>query len=151
MSSWSGSIRWRFFAARVCATEMDSTNPMTEIKTADVRRLLHRSSENFGIVSGGRPCGTAPTIFTPKFCRSSSHTRAVVATIAATGPVLAIIFATGSVRPSVNKSGSKPLRTQNRKAVVRLPMSAVIQLMSCRCAQRDSANCNQIMALCLNA
>ena len=123
---------------------MDSTNPMTEIKTAEVKRLLQRSSENFGSVSGGKPCGTAPTILTPKLCRSSNHTRAVVTTIAATGPVLAIIFAIGSDRPSANKTGSNPLRTQNRKTVVRLPMSAVIQLMSCRCAQRDSANCSKL-------
>ena len=36
-SSWSGSMRWRFLAARVWATDTDSTKPMIEISAAGSR------------------------------------------------------------------------------------------------------------------
>jgi hypothetical protein len=49
-----GSMRWRFLAASVCATETDSTKPMIEISTRD-RRAGPEVGEKAGMVSGGRP------------------------------------------------------------------------------------------------
>ena len=34
ISSWSGTMRWRRLAASVCATETDSTKPISEIRSA---------------------------------------------------------------------------------------------------------------------
>ena len=46
-------MRWRRLAAKVCATETDSTKPMTEISTADPASCRHRSRSKRGSVSGG--------------------------------------------------------------------------------------------------
>ena len=43
ISSWLGSMRWRFLAASVCATEIDSTKPMTEISSAGTNSAVMRS------------------------------------------------------------------------------------------------------------
>ncbi len=67
-SSWSGSMRWRRLAASVCPTDTDSTNPTTLMRSAGTSSDCHSAMSNSGKVSGGRPCGTVPTIFTPWLC-----------------------------------------------------------------------------------
>ena len=125
-------MRWRFFAAKVCATEIDSTNPMTEIRIAGNKSAPIRSNEKSGKVSGGRLCGTAPTMRTPWSDRPNSQTMTVVSTTAATGPALVATSAAPALTPFDFKNGLSPLRTQNRNPVADTPMISVIQFVSPR-------------------
>ena len=54
MSSWSGSIRCRFVAARVRAIEIDSIKPISDINIAEPIRLVQISIEKDGKDMGGR-------------------------------------------------------------------------------------------------
>ena len=132
ISSWSGSIRCRFLAASVCATETDSTNPMTEINSAGSSRRPISSVENEGSVSGGSPCGTTPTILTPTASSPRLQTTAVVTTTARTGPAFVTISAKRGLRPRRQSIGFIPLRTQNRNPVAPIPITSVIQFVADR-------------------
>ncbi len=118
-------MRWRRLAARVCATETDSTKPINEISAADPINACQRAASNCGTVRLGRPDGTVPTSATPAAARSNFHATQVVTTMASTGPVLA----KGPIRPFGSpirrSSGARPLRTQTRNVVVPTPIANV--------------------------
>ena len=141
MSSWSGVMRWRFFAARVCATEIDSTKPMIEIRRAGTKSLPIRSNERSGLVKGGRLCGTSPTHLTPQLSRRNRATKAVVTTTAATGPALVSTSASFGGTPLDRRSGLRPLRTQNRNAVAATPIKSVIKFSLVKFSNRLSNIC----------
>ena len=127
-------MRWRFFAASVCATETDSTNPMTEIRIAGTSSARIRSGDRSGIVSGGRLCGTVPTMLTPCAVRSSPQTSRVVPATTTTGPALARRSASRAGTPNRASKGRSPLRTQNRKPMAASPISSVGLFVWPRCA-----------------
>jgi hypothetical protein len=129
-SSWSGEIRWRRLAASVCATEIDSTKPMIEIRIAGPTRSPISPRSKFGSVSGGSPCGTSPTISTPFPAKSKAKDKSVVTATAATGPAFARTSARRGFSPSFRSSGFRPLRTQNRKAIDPAPTARVMRLVS---------------------
>ena len=58
-------MRWRRLAASVCPTDTDSTKPTTLMSSAGTSSACHRPRSHRGSVNGGKPWGTAPTIFTP--------------------------------------------------------------------------------------
>ena len=124
-SSWSGTMRWRRLAASVCPTDTDSTKPTTLSSKAGTASCCHSARSHSGSVNGGRPCGMWPTTFTPWACQSKAQAMPVVTAMAATGPALVSMSATRGARPSRTSSGFKPLRTQNRKAVVPTPSTSV--------------------------
>ena len=125
ISSWLGAIRWRRLAASVCATETLSTKPMTEISSAGTHSCAIRSRSVEGKAKGGRPCGIAPTRFTPRSPRSNAIAARMVTATAATGPALATISAAWSFRPIRISRGFRPLRTQNRNSVAGTPIASV--------------------------
>ncbi len=55
ISSWSGLIDWRRLAARVCATETDSTKPISAIRKSAGASVSHSAGSKSGSDSGGRP------------------------------------------------------------------------------------------------
>ena len=130
-------MRWRFLAASVCATDTDSTKPMIEISTADINNWPHNSGFSEGAVSGGKPIGTSPTIATPLFSKSKTHTARVVTATAPTGPALAKISANRGFNPRPSSKGFSPLRTQNKNATVLRPINSVIGFVRCWLAIND--------------
>ncbi len=125
ISSWSGSMRWRFLAASVCATETDSTKPMIEISSAGPIRLRQsiqverrqRQRRQPAAAPRRRSRRRGPASPKPKVS-------SVVTTTAATGPALASISASRGLSPAASSSGFSPLRTQNRNADRGRPRSA---------------------------
>ena len=101
-------MRWRRFAANVCPTETDSIKPTMLIKSAGTASSRHSPRSHSGIVSGGKPCGIVPTIFTPADCQLNTQVSAVVAAIAATGPAFAITSAAFAEKPKRIITGLKP-------------------------------------------
>ena len=121
INSWSGTIRCRRLAASVWPTDTDSTKPTTLMSRAGTNSDCHRPMSRLGRLNGGRPCGTSPTILRPLACQSKAQVAMVVSAMAATGPVLATISAGASFIPSRFSNGLRPLRTQNKNAVVNTP------------------------------
>jgi hypothetical protein len=90
-------------------------------------------------VKGGSPCGTLPTMATPRSWSPSPQTASVVTATAATGPALARMSASRGFRPARIRSGFSPFRTQNRKAIAAAPIASVIGFVAPMFAQRLSA------------
>ena len=117
---------------------------MIVIRKAGSRSWPISSGESEGRVSGGRLCGTSPTICTPLSASPKPQTASVVATTTATGPALATISAVPDLTPKLCSIGFSPKRTQNRKAIDRMPMVAVIQLMSLRFLASETSTSSRL-------
>ena len=122
------STRWRRLAARVWATDTDSTKPIRLISNAGSASWPHTAASNAGKDSPGRPPGMAPTTATPRLCRSPAATATVVPITASTGPALASRSASmggSGVRASSRFSGP---RAHSKKSRAAPPTSRVVPL-----------------------
>ena len=79
INSWFGAILCLRFAARVCATDTLSTKPMMEMSSAGTHNCPIKPRSVDGRANGGRPCGIAPTRFTPRSSRSRPTAAKIVA------------------------------------------------------------------------
>ena len=124
-SSRSGSMRWRRRAARVWPTDTDSTKPTTLISSAGRASACHSARSHSGAVSGGRPCGTVPTILTPCCAHCNCQVSAADIAMPTTGAAFAAKSAPRAGKPRRTSSGLRPRRAQNRKATIVRPSAAV--------------------------
>ncbi len=102
---------------------------MTEMSKADKKSWFQRLRSKLGVLSGGNPIGTSPTILTPWVFKPNAQVTRTVATTAATGPALVRTSAMRGVRPFDNSKGFNPLRTQNKKATAAVPRASVKPLV----------------------
>ena len=86
-NSWLLSSRWPVCAASERAIAEASTSPIAAIASAPVESSPIRPRSSSGRrASGGRLCGSAPMISTPRRSRLRPHTSAPAATRLISGP-----------------------------------------------------------------
>ncbi len=128
INSELGSILWRLLAARVWATDTDSTNPTKLIRTAAGTRAAHMPGSMEGKRISGSPPGTCPTRLTPALPKLKCQAAAVVTITADTGAAFATISAPRGARPSPTSAFFRYWRHRNRYRRVPAPIANVIRL-----------------------
>src|SRR5690554_1614134 len=124
-NSWSGSIRSRRLAARVCATETDSTKPTKLINKAAGNNCTANCQSSVGKRNIGKPSGIAPTTCTPLLAKSPRVTTTTETIIVTTGPIFVRLSAQTGVQPNCSNQPFKWVRDNCKNNSDKPPISKV--------------------------
>ena len=143
-NSWSGSIRSRRFAAKVCATETDSTKPTKLINKAAGNNSMANCRSIVGSLNSGKPSGISPTTCTPALAKSPKVTAITDTIIVSTGPVLVKASAQPLEQPKPSNSPFRRVRTSCKNTKHNPPIIKVGVCTDGSCATSEGNSSNTV-------